>query len=134
MTEITGQRPAPSRGRQAFQWLSLLAVVAIPLAAIVWLAAPRATCACTPTAGLPASPVSGVVVGVDSAGLGQVHGFTLRVDGGAELELQLGALENAAQFSPSHITEHLATSERIRVFYRIENGVPTVHRVEDALP
>src|SRR5215212_7748312 len=87
--------PQPRRGRRAFQWVSLLAVIAIPIAIVVWLAVPRATCACTPlpTSQLPASPVTGIVVAVDSAGLGQVRAFTLRGDGGFAYVLQIGKLE-----------------------------------------
>jgi len=132
VTEVTPQAPAPSRGRRAFQWFSLFAIVAIPLAAMLWLAAPKATCACTPSPVLTPSPVDGVVVAVDSSGLGQVRGFTLRVDGGFAFDLELGSLENATQFSPGHLAEHMASSQRVRAFYRVENGVPTVYRLEDA--
>lgn len=92
-------------------------------------------CACIqPTPELPASPVVGVVVAVDSAGLGQVSGFSLRVDGGWAFKLALGPLENAAQFSPSHLAEHLASSEPVRAFYRLEGGKVLVYRLEDAPP
>jgi hypothetical protein len=122
---------AATRGRRAFHWFSLVAVVAIPLAAIVWLFAPRAACACTPAPSIPASPIDGVVVAVDSTGLGQVRGFTLRADG-VDVVLQLGNLQNATEFSPSHLAEHMATSERVRVWYRLESGQPLVYRLEDA--
>lgn len=92
-------------------------------------------CGCIqPTPELPSSPVVGVVVAVDSAGLGQVSGFSLRVDGGWAFKLALGPLENAAEFSPSHLAEHLASSEPIRAFYRLEGGAPVVYRLEDAVP
>ena len=132
MTEALPPARPSSRGRQAFQWFSLFAIIAIPLAAILWLAAPKASCACTPSPELPASPVDGVVVAVDSAGLGQVRGFTLRVDGGLAFDLELGTLENATQFTPGHLAEHMASSQRVRAYYRIENGIPTVYRLEDA--
>lgn len=132
MTEVGPQAPAPSRGRRAFQWFSLIAIVAIPLAAILWLAAPKATCACRPAPSMPPSPIDGVVVAVDSAGLGQVRAFTLRAAGGFDFVLRLGNLENATEFSPSHLAEHLATSQRVRVYYRDESGEPVVYRLEDA--
>jgi len=136
MTEVVAPgAPGEQPGRRrAFQSVSLFAVIAIPIAILLWLAVPRATCACTPvsTRELPASPVTGIVVAVDSAGLGQVRGFTVRGDGGYAYVLQLGALENATEFSPSHLTEHMATSQPIRAYYRLENGVPTVYRLEDA--
>lgn len=124
-------RPS-SRGRQAFQWFSLFAMVAIPLAAILWLAAPKAACACTPSPSIPASPIDGTVVAVDSAGLGQVRGFTLRAEGGFDVVLQLGSLENATEFSPSHLAEHMVSSQRVRAWYRFESGQPVVYRLEDA--
>ena len=133
MTALAGAAPGPSRGRRAFQWLSLFAVVAIPLAAIVWLAAAPAACACSGSpVPLPPSPVEGVVIAVDSAGLGQVRRFELRLDGGGVIGLTLGPLENAAEFSPSHLGEHLASSEPVRAYYRLVEGVPTVYRLEDA--
>ena len=113
-----------------------LAVAAVLVGAVVMLGfvlTPRG-CACTPTPELPASPVVGVVVAVDSAGLGQVDAFTLRVDGGWAFKLTLGPLENATEFSPSHLAEHLASSEPVRVFYRLEGGIRVVYRLEDAPP
>ncbi len=110
----------------------LAAVVALVL--IAGLSAPPA-CACTPTAApLPPSPVDGVVVAVDSAGLGQVKAFTLRLPGGSTILLTLGTLENATEFSPSHLSEHQVTSQPIRAFYRLEDGKPVVYRLDDAPP
>ena len=101
------------------------------------------TCACThgpsqapgspaPEASLPPSPVDGVVVHVDSAGLADVNGFDLRLTDGTVLGFTLGPLENGAQFAPGHLTEHEATGAPVRVFYRIANGIPVVYRLEDA--
>ena len=81
-----------------------------------------------------ASPVEGVVIAVDSPGLGQVRDFVLRLDDGLTLTLAVGPLENATQFSPSHLAEHLASSEPIRAYYRLENGSPVAYRLEDAPP
>ena len=64
----------------------------------------------------------GVIVAVDSAGLGDVRGFTLREAGGALLEFSLEALENGDEFAPGHLVEHQATAERVRVWYREEGG------------
>jgi hypothetical protein len=93
-------------------------------------AGPRSTPA--PASSYPPSPVEGVVVAVDSAGLGRVSGFTIRVPGGATLSFELGTLENPTEFSPSHITEHMATSEAVRVYFRVEDTRPIVYRLEDA--
>ena len=90
----------------------------------------------TPDAAYPglASPVEGVVVSVDSSGLTDVHGFVLLTWGQASVDFKLGILENATEFSPSHLREHLATSQPIRVYFRLENGQRVAYRIEDAMP
>lgn len=95
---------------------------------------PNAACACTPTQPPgPASPVVGVVISVDSAGLGQVDSFVLRLPDASTLTLAVGLLENATEFSPAHLAEHMASSQPIRAFFRLDgDGVPTVYRLEDA--
>lgn len=115
----------------------LFILVGVPIVAIaafvallVWAIA--TSCACTPVPVMPASPVEGVVVSVDAPSLGDVLGFQLRTPGGATYTLKLGTLENATQFSPSHLSEHEATSSPIRAWYRLDNGVPVVYRLEDA--
>jgi hypothetical protein len=86
-------------------------------------------CACTPPA--IDSPLVGVVVGVDSAGLGDVRGFTLRTSDGT-FALTLGPLENATEFSPGHLTEHMASSEPVRAYFRLDGSEAIVYRLEDA--
>jgi hypothetical protein len=103
----------------------------VALLLIAGLSAPVA-CACTPLPSVPPSPIEGVVVAVDSAGIGQVKTFTLRLTDGTTIALTLGNLENASQFSPSHLNEHQATSRPILAFYRLEDGKPVVYRLEDA--
>ena len=92
--------------------------------------------ACAPQAAqTPAStsPVVGIVMAVDSPSLGKVNGFTLReTASGTTLVFKLGVLENATVFSPSHLAEHMASSEPIRVFWRMENGDRVAYRLEDA--
>jgi hypothetical protein len=83
---------------------------------------------------LLASPVQGVVIAVDSVGLGQVRDFVIRVADGATVTLELGPLENATEFPPSHLVEHMASSEPIRAYYRLEDGNPVAYRIEDAPP
>ena len=124
---------APRRSL-ATRWLPSMAVIAgvIALAVIATLQASPEVCACTPTPELRASPVEGVIVAVDSAGLGQVKGFTLRLGDGSTMSLTLGSVENAAGFPPSHLVEHQASSEPVRAYYRLEGDVPVVYRLEDA--
>lgn len=84
-----------------------------------------------PTPGL-ASPVEGVVTSVDAAGLVDVRAFTLRpTNSPFSFGFVLGTLENPTEFPPSHLAEHQATSQPVRVFFRSENGVHTVYRLED---
>lgn len=115
-----------------------LALGLVPLALAVWLALylgavelPGAEP--SPLASAPGSPVVGVIVSVDSAGLGDVRGFRLRLAGGTLLDFTLGPLENAVEFAPGHLAEHLATSDPIRVWFRPgPGGELVVHRLEDA--
>ena len=76
--------------------------------------------------------VEGVVVAVDSAGLADVRGFTLRRPGGELLEFRLGELENGDQFPPGHLAEHQATAQPVRVWYRMEGDERYAVRLEDA--
>jgi hypothetical protein len=78
------------------------------------------------------SPVVGVVTGVDSEGLNAVHGFSLRTEAGMWLEIEIGDLENAAEFPPAHLQEHLATASPIRVFFRVDGDRLVAYRLEDA--
>lgn len=113
----------------------VFALAALPLVAlIVYAIALNEACAsCSPDPSPDvASPVDGVVVAVDSSGLADVRGFTLRVSQALALEFVLGPLENATEFSPSHLAEHQATSEPIRVWFRVEDGTRVVYRLEDA--
>ncbi len=76
--------------------------------------------------------VVGVIVAVDAAGLSDVRGFTLRLDGGAQLTFGLDALENGTAFPPGHLAEHQATAQPVRVWYREIDGQPQAVRLEDA--
>ena len=136
-----GAVPDPSNvpaGRRSFlPILVLSAVVAFVLAVGAITLLPGIACACT-TAPVPTpevtSPVEGVVIAVDGSGLTQVRGFTLRTSGGFAFDFSLGALENATAFSPSHLAEHMATSQPIRAYFRIQDGRRVVYRLEDASP
>lgn len=89
-----------------------------------------------PATGSPAlvdlvSPVVGVLTHIDSTGLTQVTGFTLRLDDGRQVTFRIGVLENGDQFPPGHLAEHLATSVPVRVSFRQEGGDLVVYRLED---
>jgi hypothetical protein len=112
--------------------LGVLAGVGVVLVLLAVLA-PLASCGWSATAPpLPPSPMIGVVIAVESAGVGQVKGFTLRLPDAVSYTFTLGTLENATEFSPSHLAEHQITSAPIRAFYRVENGVLVAYRLEDA--
>jgi hypothetical protein len=105
-------------------------LIAAAIASLLVLAA----CATTgsPTPSLPASPIDGVVVHVDSTGLGNVTAFTMRLSGGATLVLSIGVLENATRFAPGHLAEHETTGLPVRAWFVASSGVPMVYRLEDA--
>lgn len=85
-----------------------------------------------PSVSAPGSPVTGVLLKVDSAGLSSVTGFTLRTADGLVLDFTIGTLENGAEFPPGHLTEHLASAAPVRVFFRVDGGRLVVYRIEDA--
>ena len=78
-----------------------------------------------------AQSMVGVVVGVDSAGLARVRGFTLRTDTGESVAFVIGDLQNGAEFPPGHLVEHQSTAQRIRVSYRTEGATKVAVRLED---
>ena len=81
---------------------------------------------------IPASPIAGLIVKVDSAGLNQVRGFTLQTDSGQTLEFVLGTLDNGTEFPPGHLVEHQTTADPVLVFFRQEGGKLVVYHLEDA--
>jgi hypothetical protein len=95
---------------------------------------PRTSSSAEPSASeeVPGSPIAGIVTAVDSAGLSQVKGFTLRTVGGEDLKFVLGTLENGTEFPPGHLAEHMAAADPILVYFRPENGALVVYRLEDA--
>ena len=80
------------------------------------------------------SVATGIVVAVNSRGLGDVRGFTLREPGGVTLEFSLRALQNGTQFAPGHLAEHQATAQPVRVEYRMEGTERLAIRLDDASP
>jgi hypothetical protein len=80
----------------------------------------------------PESPIAGVITSIDSTGLTQVHGFTLRTDSGADLTFVIGKLENGDEFPVGHLTEHMAAAAPVLVSFKVEGGKLVVYRLEDA--
>jgi hypothetical protein len=131
VTFNTGEAPKGRIGLgRPLTWIAALAIILPATYIALWLLLVPA-CACTRPAPPPSSPLEGVIVAVDSAGLGDVRGFDLRVQGGV-YPLTLGPLENATEFPPGHLAEHLASSEPVRAYFRESNGERVVYRLEDA--
>ena len=95
---------------------------------------PRGSAAATAQASqaVPESPVAGNVTSIDSSGLTEVKGFTLRTASGQDLAFVIGTLENGDEFPPGHLAEHMAAAAPIYVYFRVENGALVVYRLEDA--
>lgn len=81
----------------------------------------------------PRQTETGVVIAVDATSLTNVSGFTIRTPDGRTVAFRLGQLENASQFAPGHLSEHMATAIPVLVTYRDENGQRVVVRLEDAV-
>ena len=80
----------------------------------------------------PRQTETGVVIAVDSTSLTNVKGFTIRTPDGRTLAFKLGQLENASQFAPGHLNEHIATAIPVLVTYQDKDGERVVVRLEDA--
>lgn len=76
--------------------------------------------------------VDGVIVGVDSAGLGAVRSFDLRLEDGSVRTFGLAELENGDVFPPGHLAEHQVTAEPVRVWFRPGPDGDLAIRLEDA--
>ena len=80
----------------------------------------------------PRQTATGVVIAVDSTSLTNVKGFTIRTPDGRTVAFTLGQLENASQFAPGHLNEHIATAVPVLVTYQDKDGQRVVVRLEDA--
>ena len=110
----------------------LALVLGVSLAACGAQVSPSASAPGSAGPRAPVSPVVGLVQTIDSAGLSNVKGFTLRTADGDVLTFVIGHLENETQFPPGHLGEHQALAAPVRVFFRSENGQLVVYRLEDA--
>ncbi len=81
---------------------------------------------------VPESPIVGLVTKIDSEGLDKVKGFTLRASNGQDLTFVLGDLDNAADFAPGHLAEHMAAADPVLVYFRVVNGALVVYHLDDA--
>ena len=117
----------------------LVAIVAVTGGAALLLGGgggpiPTAPPTSAPSSGgvTPASPVSGVIVAVDSRGLDDIRAFSLRTGDGTILEFDLREMRDTAAFPLGHLAEHQATAEPVRVSFRDEDGVLIATAIDDA--
>jgi hypothetical protein len=121
----------PPRLAGALAYALLLASLLSVLASCGSNSSPVPTAA-TPSASGPASPMAGVITGIESTGLTGVHAFTLRTATGAIVRFTLGNLDNGTQFPPGHLAEHQLTGIPVLVFFRVEGSDLVVYHLEDA--
>lgn len=77
--------------------------------------------------------VEGLVLEVLGDSPADIEAFTLRTDEGEALRFSLGAgASEDGGFPASHLREHQALAEPIRVTYRVEGGINVAVRLEDA--
>jgi hypothetical protein len=76
---------------------------------------------------------TGVVVAVESAGLADVRGFTLRTSDGRTIDFRVGRLENEVQFPPSHLGAHLGDAVPVRVTFLLVGAERVAIRLEDGV-
>lgn len=77
--------------------------------------------------------VEGVVVEVVSDSPVAIEAFTLRTEQGEQLHFSLGGEDfGHGTFPATHLREHQALAQPVRVTYRVEGDVNVVVRLEDA--
>jgi hypothetical protein len=114
--------------RRAFL-VGLALVVVIAGAAVVFLGGGAPAPPSLPTG---TQEFTGVIVAVDSAGLGDVRGVTVRATDGTLASFSLEQLQNATEFPPGHLAEHQATAEPVSIRYVERDGVNLALRIDDA--
>jgi hypothetical protein len=102
-------------------WVGLAALVVV-----------LGACSRPGSSGEPRAPaqVVGVVVDVESAGLGEVESFTVK-DGDETFEIFIDAGATYS-FPPSHLYNHRATSQPVRVRMIERSGRLLATSIEDA--
>ena len=109
--------------------VALVLVVAAAGAAVVFLGGGGPAASPIPSG---TQELSGVIVAVDSAGLGDVRGVTIRTADGTLVDFSLERLQNGAEFPPGHLAEHQATAEAVSIRYVERDGVRLALRIDDA--
>ena len=78
--------------------------------------------------------VDGIVVDIDSEGLGRMRSFTLRTSEGELLTFDVsGPVDLSGDaFPPDHLQQHMALGEGIAVAYEMRDGQRVATRLVDA--
>ena len=102
------------------------------IAALVWLVGVAAlvlplVAACEPTL----RQQTGIVVAVESPGLGRVDSFRLLTSGGETLTFDTTSLAFRPEFPAPHLAEHQVIGDLIVVTYRQEGGRLVVTQLDD---
>lgn len=98
--------------------------------ALLLLVAALALAACSPAE----QSVTGIVTGIDTLGIGEVRGFTLRAQDGSSLEFVIdGGTDLAAGgFPPDHLREHMTTVTPVSIAFHTEGDARIAVRLTDA--
>ncbi len=81
----------------------------------------------------PVQTVEGLVLEVTGDSPVNIQGFTLRTAQGEQLRFSVGEVDfGHGGFPATHLREHQALAEPIRVTYRVEGELTVVVRLEDA--
>ncbi len=102
------------------RWRAAL-LAALALFALLWLTA------CQPTL----QQQTGIVVGVDSPGLGRVDSFELITLEGETLVFDTSELQFRSEFPAPHLAEHKIIGDQIVVTYKADGGRLIVTQLDD---
>jgi len=79
---------------------------------------------------VPASPVEGLIIAIDSGGLTDVRSITVRTVSGEDITFRVGILDDPVP--PAHLNEHMAGALPVLVSFRVEGGELVAYRIDDA--
>jgi len=74
---------------------------------------------------------TGVVIDIDSPGLGRVESFELLTQDGERITFDTSQLEFRAEFPAPHLAEHRVIGDRIIVTYRADGDRLLVTQLDD---
>ena len=140
---VSASPPSPGGAAPA---MTATAAIASPTM-VASTSAPTTSSAPAPTAPPTASPsrtpgaatqpttleATGIVLDVEGSSPVDVRAFTLRAADGETLRFRVGTIDvSGGGFTPSHLREHMASAEPVRVVYRVEGDERVAIRLFDA--